>query len=276
MRLGTEEEEEEEEEAPPLPPDESMEEEVVEEETPTPTARASQLQEVDRNRQPDALEKLITADVKAYQEQAQREKEATPESYTRMYDGGSHSDPPALAAALSRLHQLRHQERRPYEIIFMSLDQANQEKAAVKKELRDYDLAFQAEYKRLPIKSEKEVMRPLYQRYRDVKAHIDRMGDGGEVEVSTSKMFSQPTPRIEPEQPCPPAEQTEQEEYSALRAEKRRLQVHLLTYEKNFQKKNGRKMRTREDRAPIQLDYERYKAIKQRLSELAGSDEQAA
>jgi hypothetical protein len=49
------------------------------------------------------------------------------------------------------------------------------QKKDLKKELKKFDEEFQAKYGREPKKADKEVMRPLYQRYHEVKADLDAL-----------------------------------------------------------------------------------------------------
>ena len=51
----------------------------------------------------------------------------------------------------------------------MSYEKLNQEKKKIKVELKNYDLTFKGAFKRFPLKSEKEPMRPLYIYYKTIK-----------------------------------------------------------------------------------------------------------
>ena len=47
------------------------------------------------------------------------------------------------------------------------------EKRELKRKLKRFDEDFESQYGRVPSRSDKEVMRPLYQKYHDVKSHLD-------------------------------------------------------------------------------------------------------
>ena len=56
---------------------------------------------------------------------------------------------------------------------FMSTELLNGEKYKVKNELKQYDNEFQTLFRRMPNRSEKEIMRPLYMYYKNLKNAID-------------------------------------------------------------------------------------------------------
>jgi len=78
-----------------------------------------------------------------------------------------------LEIAFSHLVQIRKENKRPSDLNLMTISELNDEKAAIKKELREFDLTFNSQNGYLPRRNEKEIMRPLYQRYREVKNMIE-------------------------------------------------------------------------------------------------------
>ncbi|EGC34418.1 hypothetical protein DICPUDRAFT_98229 [Dictyostelium purpureum] len=78
-----------------------------------------------------------------------------------------------LEQAFNHLEKIRKDSKRVSDINLMSIDDLNEEKSAIKKELRDFDTNFKKQYGQLPRKNDKEIMRPLYTRYREVKSLID-------------------------------------------------------------------------------------------------------
>lgn len=73
----------------------------------------------------------------------------------------------------------------------MSLDQLNSEKYKVKNELKQYDNEFQSLFRRLPLKSEKEIMRPLYLYYKKLKSAIEEKKSGNASQKYHSNNSSQ-------------------------------------------------------------------------------------
>ncbi|KAF2073654.1 hypothetical protein CYY_005039 [Polysphondylium violaceum] len=78
-----------------------------------------------------------------------------------------------LEIAFSHLVNIRKENKRPSDLNLMTVPELNDEKAAIKKELREFDLTFNSQNGYLPRRNEKEIMRPLYQRYREVKNMIE-------------------------------------------------------------------------------------------------------
>ncbi|KAL0207143.1 hypothetical protein P9112_012854 [Eukaryota sp. TZLM1-RC] len=72
-----------------------------------------------------------------------------------------------------RLAAIRIEEKRPSDMNLMNLEQKKQEKTAIKRELRNFDLNFEQKYGREPSREDKEIMRPLYHRYKSIGKMID-------------------------------------------------------------------------------------------------------
>jgi len=148
----------------------------------------------------------------------------------------------------------------------MTKAQLKAEKTAIKKELRFYDTIFAEKRGYEPKKSDKECMRPLYLRYRDVKALLSEAEkdvedkDFGNTAPDELDEVSQKSPKRE--------ENASEVKLKRLKDEKRQLQILLNAYQKEFVAKHGRKMQYVEDRAPIQKEYQRYKELKAQISAL--------
>jgi len=134
---------------------------------------------------------------------------------------------------------------RPMDISLMTPEQQREEKIAVKRQLRNFDLAFKSKFGHLPTKNDKEPLRPLYQRYRDL-----------------SKLTGQTDTDVKPV----PLE--ENLDYKLLKKEKRQLQLQLHQYQSDFLKNNGRPIKYVEDRVPVQKQYDRYKELKALLQNM--------
>eukprot|EP00698_Gefionella_okellyi_P012193 TRINITY_DN3264_c0_g1_i2.p1 TRINITY_DN3264_c0_g1~~TRINITY_DN3264_c0_g1_i2.p1 ORF type:complete len:378 (+),score=90.37 TRINITY_DN3264_c0_g1_i2:790-1923(+) len=170
-----------------------------------------------------------------------------------------------LRAAQESLKKERVAAGRPAELSRMISIQLKAEKSAIKRELRQYDSQFAALFGREPTKHDKEPMRPLYQRYKDVKqllsAALAKPGVAAPAAPAAQSTRTAPTPTSDD-----PAEISAM--HSQLKAEKRALQVKLTEFQKEFVRKTGRKVKYREDRLPMEEEYQRYKAIKSKMAEL--------
>jgi predicted nucleic acid-binding Zn-ribbon protein len=146
------------------------------------------------------------------------------------------------------------------------------EKSRLKRHLRALDDEFERKHGRRPARSDKEHLRPQYERYRSLKREIDKMeaslardarsGEGG--------LSSEPAPpRVEVSEVT--SEEERAKELADLRGEKRQLQMHLRKYEEDFRKANGRAVQFHRDIRPVEADYRRYKDLKRRISKLEGA-----
>lgn len=153
-------------------------------------------------------------------------------------------------------------------------------------------------------------MRDLYLRYREVKGMIDllqsRHSSGTllvlvtiavqpsspsrqnlrsppvdyfpQKESSPKPLGGSKSPERSPQKPRYPISSFSfrtfsNQDYLTLRAEKRRLQVKLHEYQNEFVAKTGRKVQSREDRLPVQREYERYRELRVILAELEQNSE---
>jgi hypothetical protein len=160
-----------------------------------------------------------------------------------------------------------------------------EEKRRIKSTLKDFDTSFMEEHGRVPTKADKEPMRSLYDQYNGIKRRIQEFeaalgavspgdipvfaavssppvaGSGltaaadGSANASSSKAVGDedPVSRLE-----------------RLKRDKRALHVMLKKYEQDFRRAHGREVSSRADIAPVEAEYQRYKEIKRRLSNMQG------
>ncbi|KAL5019087.1 hypothetical protein ScPMuIL_004809 [Solemya velum] len=260
---------------------------------------------------------------------------------------GERSDPPdysptmadTLDAILKRLHEKRREASRPEDMDMMVPDQIQEEKLAVQKAL----LHFESVHGRPKTKFEKDLMRPLYDRYRNIKRKIGKMPLQPQSKLELQTVPEDQPFELEPESAqapplkspihVPTAEMDDDEEHDMLvtgdfmvtqdfgilrdtvrpftkqnreitspkakrklqleidaeddckldsmnlhelsmpelqdevfrcRNQKKRLQKMLRHFESDFLHQNGRKVQ-KEDRTPMQNEYQEYKQVKAKL-----------
>ncbi len=86
--------------------------------------------------------------------------------------------PDALRSALLALERDRAQAGRPEDISKMTEAEMRAEKHATKKELKAFDAAITAVTGAPPQRHQKEIMRPLYRRYKELKDLLDKTAGG--------------------------------------------------------------------------------------------------
>lgn len=174
-------------------------------------------------------------------------------------------------------------------------------KSRMKQALRAADEAFEARHGRKPQREEKEPLRPLYQRYRDVKVAITELekrlvagagavaGAGGSAGSSArgsgsgSRGSARSGGRSGGQQSSPRGAGAAKgtggagaggggtplvpgsPEVEALLLEKRALQLRLRAFEAKFRAEHGRAVRFHRDIAPVSEQYARYKRVKELL-----------
>lgn len=172
------------------------------------------------------------------------------------------------------------------------------EKRDLKRKLKRFDEDFESQHGRVPNRSDKEVMRPLYQKYHDVKNQLDELkakieachgplpeefNEGGNIpHVSNNRLqvnsFNNVRPANEKEGSFFDSDLNEGGQTSnakvntldieLLQTEKRDLHCYLKAYERDFTQTHGRQVMKHEDIAPVAREYERYKELKLLLSSL--------
>ena len=79
-----------------------------------------------------------------------------------------------LQFSLQILSIARAESNRPEDINMMTPDQLLSEKVIVKRQLRIFDTTFKSKFSRLPTKKEKEPLRTLYNRYREISTLLEK------------------------------------------------------------------------------------------------------
>ncbi|RKO92529.1 hypothetical protein BDK51DRAFT_36837 [Blyttiomyces helicus] len=191
------------------------------------------------------------------------------------------ASPSPCTAALARLQRRRVRDRRPEDIGEMTLDEATDEKAALKKEIAMLQNVYR-DAKALMTSEDHATLRMLYARYTDLRSKLEgtskspHAGDkpfpsslGSQRRGSADRLHN-PTeglhgsdleevkcPLLDPLlTPSPTAFIFRR--YKALRHEKKVLQVQLHNFQETFAKTHGHPPSV-EERQPIAAEYRRYK-----------------
>lgn len=142
------------------------------------------------------------------------------------------------------------------------------EKSRLKRHLRALDDEFESAHGRRPTRSEKEHLRPQYERYRGLKRKISQCaaGDAGTGESGTASTHAtEPRPLARDAGDKPDLPETN---LAALRAQKRQLQIKLRHFEEDFRRSHGRAVQFHRDIRPVEHDYRRYKDLKRSIAKL--------
>lgn len=174
------------------------------------------------------------------------------------------------------------------------------EKRELKRKLKRFDEDFESQHGRVPNRSDKEVMRPLYQKYHDVKSQLEELKI--KIEASHGPL---PEEFIESGNVVPAQSNHRHDlkltnerdsnffdrefgdnkvnivmsdgirlsgivrgnplDVESLQKEKRDLHAYLKGYERDFTRTHGRPVMKHEDIALVATEYERYKELKQML-----------
>ena len=159
------------------------------------------------------------------------------------------------------------------------LQDLQRQKRELKSQLKQYDYNFRRQHGRMPVKTEKEPIRHLYETYNSLKAKITQiesdqnsMSDGGTSTGSPSfgpkstsprSLASPPLSIINNNSPNSPNTTLDM-----LRQEKGQLHQTLRSYERNFFQTHGRQVSSFEDIRPVAAQYRRYKEIKRTIGSL--------
>eukprot|EP01119_Soliformovum_irregulare_P024041 TRINITY_DN8538_c0_g1_i1.p1 TRINITY_DN8538_c0_g1~~TRINITY_DN8538_c0_g1_i1.p1 ORF type:complete len:582 (+),score=81.17 TRINITY_DN8538_c0_g1_i1:51-1796(+) len=201
-------------------------------------------------------------------------------------------DADPLSKSLRRLSQWRRTEGQSSDLHTLTHQQLQAEKLALKTELKSFDIEFLQQHGHMPEKADKEPLRVLYQRYRQVKMLLEASGENDPRETSPvihkgGARLSHSPPQEEREgglsrrdrsketrqERRSPSPSPMQQDHAALKAEKRKLQLRLHEFQNEFVVKHGRKVSSREDRLPIQQEYERYRQLRTMLAQIEEDQE---
>lgn len=177
-----------------------------------------------------------------------------------------------------------------------SLDELQDRKRDLKRQLRQYDMDFARKHGRMPVKAEKEPIRHLYESYNALKSQITQMEQDSRSSQSPSlvarssvssdahalseSVIDEPRgaerqrqnimrrvaeSRLTPESPKSTSISAD---LNRLRAEKAELHQMLRSYERDFYEKHGRQVSSFSDIRPVASQYRRYKEVKRAIAAL--------
>lgn len=172
-----------------------------------------------------------------------------------------------LKLDLSRLSR-KEMERMSYETL-------NNEKRKLKNELKNYDMIFKGTFKRLPMKNEKEPMRPLYMYYKTIKEILYKYTQGlkkSQENNNVKKEVNQNSNNIQNNNNTVNANNNKIQEVTKklveLKKKREDLRVKFQKYHSDFVKNNNRKIKYAQDIAPIESEYAIYKSLKEEIAKL--------
>ncbi|KAJ3147775.1 hypothetical protein HDU89_005134 [Geranomyces variabilis] len=163
--------------------------------------------------------------------------------------------------AAARLACARNAANRPYELTAMSLAELSAERRELKTELiglkhafaqrdtshkaqiRNEENDYETSAHRRATRDEKDVLRALYARF----MAIGKMLESKAVPPAKHGIFAG--------------------DAMAMKQEKKRIQGLLKSFQEDFERRNGRAVRTVEDREPVAKEYARYKELRAALAE---------
>lgn len=177
-------------------------------------------------------------------------------------------------------------------------------KRDLKQQLKQYDMNFVRRHGRMPVKSEKEPIRNLYECYNSLKTQITELERGGQhlpsastaavslpvqpvlhrtvsppsgSEGSDESIGAKMSPLLisrvkrklpKPSSTTPPIGGTVAGDLAALKLEKGNLHKMLRSFEKDFFRENRRQVSSFADIRPVASQYRRYKEIKKAIAAL--------
>jgi hypothetical protein len=191
--------------------------------------------------------------------------------------------PRKLREALARLELPDEPVQRPELVLNMGRHEMNNEKKRVKMELKRYDTEFRQHFERLPTRTEKEPMRPLYAYYRKLKTMIAQQDkarrssvDRGRMQPGLTSIPDEETPDLEETTPRANAPRgsvgeqitTLEGRLLSLANEKNVVRAKLQMFQDKFVAENNRKIRFHKDILPIERDYRMYKHLKEEMQKV--------
>jgi hypothetical protein len=210
----------------------------------------------------------------------------------RRPSGGTASTPPPYASPQGSPSSTSYHQ--------MSLPELQTRKKELKQQLKQYDMNFARQHGRMPVKSEKEPIRHLYENYNALKSQIQLMEQEGQhlppsvVQTRSSPRSMSPPlavvsgpdssdesppsksimrPRRKQKRASPPLSDNPPsaappQDLAALKAEKQQLHQMLRSYEKDFFREHKRQVSSFADIKPVASQYRRYKEIKKAIATL--------
>jgi flagellar biosynthesis/type III secretory pathway chaperone len=179
------------------------------------------------------------------------------------------------------------------------VDDLQGRKRELKRQLKQYDMNFARRHGRMPVKSEKEPIRHLYESYNALKSKIGNVEQEGRTKASPSPTLSvssiisqrsdspdsvesedspvRPLPtrrrRVPRDSTSPPLTSgamtgVPSQDLQALKQEKSQLHQMLRSYERDFFEEHRRQVSSFSDIRPVASQYRRYKEIKRAIAAL--------
>ena len=130
------------------------------------------------------------------------------------------------------------------------IEELQNEKSRVKRQLSLYDEEFRLDMARLPSEKEKVPMKAFYLYYKRLKQALDRR-TANDSPAETQKARVEVAKRLE-----------------ELQARKKVLNQALFAFQKSFESTAGRAIRHAKDLLPVEAEYKEYKAVKADISVL--------
>ncbi|KAA0146166.1 hypothetical protein FNF29_08227 [Cafeteria roenbergensis] len=142
------------------------------------------------------------------------------------------------------------------------------EKSRLKRHLRALDDEFESTHGRRPTRSEKEHLRPQYERYRSLKRRIAQCAAGDSAPSEGSAAAAEAMEPGTHARGSGDAADSPEKNLATLRAQKRQLQIKLRHFEEDFRRSHGRAVQFHRDIRPVEHDYRRYKDLKRSIAKL--------
>eukprot|EP00595_Chromulina_sp_UTEXLB2642_P002659 CAMPEP_0196763804 /NCGR_PEP_ID=MMETSP1095-20130614/4815_1 /TAXON_ID=96789 ORGANISM="Chromulina nebulosa, Strain UTEXLB2642" /NCGR_SAMPLE_ID=MMETSP1095 /ASSEMBLY_ACC=CAM_ASM_000446 /LENGTH=485 /DNA_ID=CAMNT_0042117839 /DNA_START=762 /DNA_END=2219 /DNA_ORIENTATION=- len=174
--------------------------------------------------------------------------------------------------------------------IYKKYKELSIQKKEVKKLLKKFDEDFIAVHKRQPKKADKEVMRPMYENYNNIKSKYEelrkvierQLGSIPDELTEDNSQFNNDSDRnirkrsvdLDAEAKRSSNENpviAKKRQLLQLSEEKKNLHAYLKSYESDFNKSHGRPVMNEEDIKPVAHEYQRYKELKVMVKNLKES-----
>lgn len=169
----------------------------------------------------------------------------------------------------------------------MGVSELEEKKKAVKNELKKYDFLFESTFNRLPLRNEKEPLRPIYIFYKLIKQYLEKAQiipnnyspniskDSNNNYSGNSKSFENhkklkldTSETNKQEKPLKMNINELRKRLEELKKMKNDLRNKLHSFQTNFTKDNNRKIKYHKDIAPVEDDYKTYKEIKMEIQKI--------
>lgn len=149
---------------------------------------------------------------------------------------------------------------------FVVADDSSQQQESlrvrIKQELKKFDSDFRNTFGRLPSKTDKEPLKPLYALYKGL-----RDSNNGSLSVATNTTTATTT-NTKTGATAAKTLQDLKSEMERLKQKKTKLRSLLETYQDRFLRENHRKVLYHKDLLPIETEFLEYKSVKSQIKQL--------